>query len=200
PAIPEPVTPVPHMVPPTSVADGLLIHPGPYKEEFSKTTGSLSLNYDISQTLMVYASWAQGFKSGGFNQRYNGATDDHLPTSFDSEEAETIELGLKSDLTDNLRVNAALFTTDYDNMQLTYRAGIVPLLFNAGKSSISGAELEITYATDNDLIIEGSLAYLDDKIDEVANIDFFIDGSPATATLGPDDDLPFTPDMQASLS
>ncbi|MGQ9427355.1 TonB-dependent receptor [Gilvimarinus sp. F26214L] len=201
PVVPQPVTPLPTLgTPPDSVADGLLIHPGPYEEDFSKTTGSLSLNFDLSETAMVYLSWSQGFKSGGFNQRYNGATDDNLPTSFDSEEADSIEVGFKSDLTDNLRLNGALFTTDYENMQLTYRAGIVPLLFNAGESSISGAELELTYIAPNELIVEGSLGYLDDEIKEIATIDFSIDGSPASATLGPDNDLPFTPDLQASLS
>lgn len=201
PPITQPVTPIPDIgTPPTSVAGGLLIEPGPHEEKFDKTTGSLSLQYQITNTSMVYASWSQGFKSGGFNQRYNAATDDNMPTSFDSEEAETFELGFKSDLTENLRLNAAIFSSKYENMQLTYRAGIVPLLFNAGESTIAGAELEVTFATFNDLIIEGSLGYLDVKIDEVATIDFSIGDAQATATLGPDDHLPFTPELQASLS
>lgn len=201
PPVQVPVTPIPDLgTPPSSVADGLNIEPGPYTQSFSKTTGSLSLRYSVSDSTMVYGSWSEGFKSGGFNQRYNAATDDFLPTAFKSEEAETFEIGFKTDLNAYFRVNAAVFTTDYDNMQLTYRAGIVPLLFNAGKSSISGAELEFTYASDTNLIIEGSLGYLKDSIDSIALIDFSIGGDQATATLGPSDDLPFTPEYQASLS
>lgn len=198
---PLPVDPLPILTGiPTDVGGGLFIVPGPHENSFSKTTGSLSLQYDVSDTTMMYGSISQGFKSGGFNQRYNVATDNNLPTPFDSEEATSLEFGVKSDISDNLRLNAALFTTDYKNMQLTYRVGIVPLLFNAGKSSISGAELEMTYATDHDLIIEGGLGYLNDKIDEVAVIDFTVNGAPANATLGPDNDLPFTPELQASFS
>jgi iron complex outermembrane receptor protein len=65
------------------------------------------------------------------------------------------------------RLNGAVFSTDYEDLQLIYRLGIVPLLFNAGKASIDGAELELTYASEK-LIVEGSIGYLDDSIDEVA--------------------------------
>ena len=87
---------------------------------------------------MTYVSWSEGFKSGGFNQRYNAAPPGNAPISFDAETAESFEFGLKLNPTDTLRVNAAVFTTDYDDIQMTYRLGVVPLLFNAGVASIDG--------------------------------------------------------------
>jgi iron complex outermembrane receptor protein len=86
-------------------------------------------------------------------------------------------------------LNGALFSTDYDDMQLIYRLGIVPLLFNAGKASIDGAELELTYVPGN-VIVEAGVGYLDDSIDEVATV------PGTTATVGPSNTLPFTPDLQ----
>ncbi|WP_317930539.1 TonB-dependent receptor [Halioxenophilus sp. WMMB6] len=166
---------------------------GPHKQNFDATTFSLSTQYRFNENLMTYLSWSEGFKSGGFNQRYNAPPPGGDPVGFDSEEATTYELGIKADVGDNLRVNAALFKTDYENMQLTYRVGIVPILFNAGESSISGAEVEFTYAPGEALIIEGSLGYLDDEIDSVSEI------PGAEATLGPESDLPFTPEISASL-
>ncbi len=141
---------------------------------------------------MTYLSWSQGFKSGGFNQRYNLAPPGNLPVAFEEETAETFELGVKSELGDNLRLNAAIFSTDYDNMQLTYRLGIVPLLFNAGKSSIEGAELELTYAPGR-LLVEASAGYLHNEFDEIA----VVPGT--TQTVGPNNTLPFAPEWQANL-
>lgn len=194
---PLPVSPIPTTVktePGSSAPGGLNIDPRPFKEDFTSTTGSLSLKYRFNSRWMGYASWAEGFKSGGFNQRYNAVpANGPVPLAFASEEAVTIEMGFKADITDTFRLNVAIFDTDYDNMQLTYRVGIVPLLFNAGKSSISGAELEFTYVPVSEFILDGSLGYMQNKIHEVASI------PGATATLGPDNELPFTPEVQASL-
>jgi len=168
---------------------------GPHKESFDAMTYSLSGQLQFTDTLMAYLSWSEGFKSGGFNQRYNDT-----PTinggnviPFDSERATTTELGFKADLTDSFRLNGAIFDTKYENMQLTYRNNIVPLLFNAGESSIFGAELEFTYAPSAELIVEGSLGYLDDKIESISAI------PGVSATLAPDNSLPFTPEITASL-
>ena len=47
------------------------------------------------RAVMTYLSWSEGFKSGGFNQRYNAAPPGNAPISFDPETAESFELGLK---------------------------------------------------------------------------------------------------------
>jgi iron complex outermembrane receptor protein len=145
---------------------------------------------------MTYLSWSQGFKSGGFNQRFNSVTPDYLPLSFDEETAETFELGIKTEFGGVLRLNAAVFHTDYDDMQLIYRVGVVPILFNAGKASIKGGEVEFTYAP-GALILEGSLGYLDDSFDSITPI--VVPGSPVTATVTPNNSLPFTPEWQGNL-
>ena len=72
----------------------------------------------------------------------------NAPISFEPETAETFELGFKLDPTDSLRVNIAAFTTDYDDIQMTYRLGVVPLLFNAGVATIDGGELELELRAD----------------------------------------------------
>jgi len=183
-------SPTPDPLP--STAPPLNVLPDPFENSFNATTGSATVQYRWNDSFMTYASWSQGFKSGGFNQRFNAPPPGFIPIPFDEEEAETYELGFKSDFGGVFRLNGALFTTDYDNMQLIYRLGIVPLLFNAGKSSIDGAELEFAYAP-GDLILEGSVGYLDDKIEEIA----VVPGT--TATVGPNNTLPFTPEWQGNL-
>src|SRR5690606_36157285 len=106
---------------PFTPGPGLNIIPRPFENKYESTTGSASIQYRWNESVMTYLSWSQGFKSGGFNQRYNQAPTGNLPVAFDEETAETIELGIKTEIGANLRLNAAVFSTDYDDMQLTYR-------------------------------------------------------------------------------
>lgn len=171
---------------------GLNILLQPFENKYDSTTGSASVQYNFTDAFMTYASWSQGFKSGGFNQRYNNAPPGNVPVSFDEENAETYELGFKSEFGGSFRLNGAIFRTSYDEMQLTYRLGIVPLLFNAGKSKIEGAELEFTFAP-GAALIEGSVGYLDNEFEEIAVV-------PGTSqTVGPNNRLPFTPELQANI-
>ena len=105
---------------------------------------------------MTYLSWSEGFKSGGFNQRYNAAPPGNAPISFGDETAESFELGLKLDPSDTLRINLAVFSTDYDDIQMTYRLGVVPLLFNAGVATIDGGEIELEYLPTEDFRLDMS--------------------------------------------
>lgn len=172
---------------PMTIADGLFILPDKFTNKFEAVTGTISAQYRWSDQLMTYASWSQGFKSGGFNERYNAPTPGNLPIQFDEEKADTYELGFKADPTGTLRLNGALFRTTYDDIQQIYRLGIVNLLFNGGKARIQGAELEFAFVPTEDLIIEGGGSYLDDQIKSVTPI------PGTTATITPDNALPFTP-------
>ncbi len=171
---------------------GLNILLQPFENKYDSGTGSASVQYDFTDSFMSYVSWSQGFKSGGFNQRYNNAPPGNVPVSFDDETAETYEIGFKSEFGGSVRLNGAIFRTNYDNMQLTYRLGIVPLLFNAGKSRIEGGELEFTFAPGS-LLIEGSVGYNDNEFIEIAQV-------PGTSqTVGPGNRLPFTPEWQGHI-
>jgi iron complex outermembrane receptor protein len=183
-------------IPAGQSSPGLHVRPDPFENEYSSTTGSASAQYRFNDVVMTYASWSQGFKSGGFNQRFNSVTPDYIPLSFAEENAATYEIGVKTEFGGVLRVNAAVFQTDYEDMQLIYRVGVVPVLFNAGKASIKGGEIEYTYAP-GALIIEGSLGYLDDSFDSVTPI--VVPGQTVTATVTPANSLPFTPEWQGNI-
>ncbi|HLF32512.1 MAG TPA: TonB-dependent receptor [Xanthomonadales bacterium] len=188
--------PDPNPLPTAAIPDGgpLFIYPDRFSETYDKVNYSASVRYSFNQGWMAYASYATSFKSGGFNQRYNAPPPGFVPVSFDEETVASIEVGFKADVTDTLRVNTALFWSDYDDIQTIYRQGVVPLLFNAGKASINGVELEFWYEPIDRFILEGGFSYLDDKIKEITQI-------PGTVTgVGPDNTLPYTPDWQWNLA
>jgi iron complex outermembrane receptor protein len=169
-----------------------------FEREFTSTTKSASLQYRFNEHVMTYLSWSEGFKSGGFNQRYNAAPPGNAPISFGAETAESWELGVKLDPLDSLRINIAAFSTNYDDIQMTYRLGVVPLLFNAGEASIDGGEIELQFVPTDDFMLDASLGYLDAGFDSITPPPPFGPVTPtATATLT--SKLPFAPEWQGHL-
>jgi iron complex outermembrane recepter protein len=165
-----------------------------YEKTFAKTTVSANVAYRWSAGVMTYLSYSQGFKGGGWNSHFNRAIQPTDPHLFKEETAESYELGFKLDLlADTLRLNGAVFTTDYENMQFTYRIGVAPFLFNTGKASIDGAELELTWIPTDALLVEGGVGYLDGRIDQV---DVLVNAVTGVST---NNQLPFTPGWQANL-
>jgi iron complex outermembrane recepter protein len=128
---------------------------------FTNTSPRASLDYKLLQDLMVYVSYSEGFKSGGFNLRYVSPRPAVLP--FDPEKVRTYETGIKTELLNRrLRANLAAFTTNYDDIQLTVFEHLgAPVTLNAGDARIRGGELELVAAPVTGLELAYSLGYLD---------------------------------------
>lgn len=154
----------------TRIASGETTH-----LNYSDTSVRVGLEYQLADDLMVYTSYAEAFKAGGMTTRLSVPTPNNEAPTFEPEEATTIELGFKSQiLQDRIRINGALFKTDYTNMQVTVIRGISPFFENAGEAEIKGFELEaMGLATDN-LTISAGLGYLDasyTKLSEAVSFD-----------------------------
>ena len=87
----------------------------------------------------------------------------YAPT-FDPEEADTYEIGIKSDLLDgHLQLNATAFYTDYTNMQLTVVEDLQVLIKNAGESTVNGFEIETQSLFSDHLYLTANYGYLHTK-------------------------------------
>ena len=140
--------------------------PKGYKEKktFSAWQPKVSLAYQATDDLMIYGTYARGFRSGGFNA--SGAL---LAEIYDEEILDSFELGLKSTWLDNrLRVNAAIFHQDYDNVQVFEFDGsiFVQSLYNIPESRINGFEISADWAATDSLTLGAGLGLLDSKIKE----------------------------------
>ncbi|PQM27684.1 hypothetical protein CVO77_03695 [Sphingopyxis lindanitolerans] len=129
-------------------------------------TPRFALNWKASDDILLYASVARGYKSGGF-QGLSG-TAAGASTPYDPEFAWGYEIGAKTDWFDRkLRLNVAAFQTDYSDLQISQ---LVPLccvvVSNAAKARIRGAEVEFAVRPAQGLQIDGSYAYLDAKFTE----------------------------------
>lgn len=140
---------------------------GEVENDITETTPMVNLSYRWNDQIMTYVSYSEGFKSGGFNAR-NVKPGPNV-REFDPEFAETIEVGFKTDLFDGtLRLNGAIFTTDYTDLQFIIREDFSPITFNAGEATIDGFELEWTWVPTSQIHVVGGLGYIDGDYDELS--------------------------------
>jgi iron complex outermembrane receptor protein len=173
-----------------------------YNETFTSFTPSASFVVQWNDDAMTYFSYSEGFKGGGWNSHFNAvltAAQQDALQQFRQEEAETLEIGSKFDIGNTVRLNFAIFSSDYTNMQLTYRgpapAGVAPFITNAGETSIDGAEVELNWLASEDFRVDASVGYLDATIDSLTNIPLAV----LPPGLAEGNYLPYAPEWQVHL-
>jgi iron complex outermembrane recepter protein len=121
-----------------------------------------SMSYKFSDDIFGYVTYSEGFKAGGHSTRSTRPFLD-IP-EFRPESARSYEVGLKTDWFDRrLRLNGALFQTDYSDIQIIVREGFAPIVINGGKARIRGGELEWQIEPISLISINGGLGYNNNK-------------------------------------
>ena len=133
-----------------------------YSKSWSETTPQATLDWQVSDTLFLYATVAKGFKGGGFDD--TPANVAQATTPFDPEEATNYEIGFKTDLLDNrMRLNADVFYMDYKDLQVTQTnaACLCNITDNAASAEIKGVEAEFQFAATERLRLSLAGSYVD---------------------------------------
>ena len=139
----------------------------------SKFSPDVKLVWDVNDDVMLYGSWAQGFKSGSFDFRANNRNfypDMATSFEFEDEEATNFEFGGKFSIGGAAEINATLFFTDYDDLQISIFDGVLGFnVGNAATAEITGFELDGRIAASDYLTISGGFAYLDFEFTDFRN-------------------------------
>jgi iron complex outermembrane recepter protein len=141
--------------------------PGTVSNEWTDYSPKLGLDYRLTDDLMMYASIAKGFQSGGFNGRVYAP---RSPESFDPQELWSYQTGMKSEWLDKrLRVNADIYLYDYENYQgLSFIPGTQNLVVNNIASvEMYGAELDVLARVTPAFELSASAGYLHQKITKI---------------------------------
>ena len=128
----------------------------------------VNVQFDATDDLMLYASYARGTKAGGFDIRSNS-----LPTSttvakpgafeFQDESADNFEAGLKYKGRD-VAFNLSIYRTKYKDLQVNIFDGTLNFnVRNAAAARTQGIEADFRAALAEGLTISGAIAYLDFK-------------------------------------
>ncbi|MCA8889629.1 MAG: TonB-dependent receptor [Parvularculaceae bacterium] len=97
----------------------------------------ISLEYQVTPQALLYATFAKGYKSGGFDMG-------GLTPAYEPEKLTDYEAGVKADWFDGrLRTNLAGFLYDYKDIQVSIIRSTIIFIENAATSKAYGAEAEI---------------------------------------------------------
>ena len=135
-------------------------------------TPKFGLDYQLTPSLLTYASYAEGYKSGGYDNRSANLVIAHTP--FAPETVDTYEVGVKSEwLHHRLRANLAAFYNKYTDLQQTIYLSAVPgaptELTNAGRAHTDGVELETKLIPIDGLTWTNNAGYLNTEFDKFLN-------------------------------
>ena len=142
---------------------GAGILPREFDDNFSDSEFiyTAKLDYDLTDDLLVYGSFAHGYKAGGFNLDPTAAAGGADPR-FNSEEVDTFELGFKSTLADGrVRFNVTGFWSTYDNFQVLEFTGTRFQTFNVDDVSSKGFETELNASLSDSFDLNAGLTYAD---------------------------------------
>jgi iron complex outermembrane receptor protein len=136
-----------------------------FEDDWSEPTGKLGFTYDFSDETMIFGSWSQGFKSGGFFGRQ--ATFDGFDPTYDPEYVENWELGMKSTWMDGRMIfNPTIFFNDYEDKQediliFNSTSDVATVIRNVGELELWGVELEWQFQVTEAWSVRANYGYLD---------------------------------------
>ena len=145
---------------------------------FKNTSPKISLDYQVTDDIMIYGLASRGFKSGGYNIRAQATAVPRSAEPFDDEQVDSLEVGTKMSLFDQrLFLNLSAFHNKYKDMQLSVFTaydsngdGTDDAFFgdftNAGQGTVNGLEVEYQWLPTKHWAITGNLAWLDAEFDE----------------------------------
>jgi outer membrane receptor protein involved in Fe transport len=139
----------------------------------SGVTPRFTLSYEPSQAATIYASYSQGFRTGGVNapvtddicspaeRRAAGIPD--VPPPYASDRTDNFELGAKTSLWGGrVRINGAAYAIDWKDYQQAFQtacginnATTISFTVNAGRVRSRGGELELSVSPVHGLDLNG---------------------------------------------
>ena len=157
----------------------------PQAETFKQLQPKLSLSWQPSDNVNVYANWGIGFKSGGFNNQgskaiidgsfNNGITpgtidaDVSITDRYRKEKSSAFEAGIKGKMLDGaITFDLAGYYTEIDDMQFfeffVGSFGLLRVVSNIDKVEVKGAELNLTAEVTDGWKLFGAFNVTDSEI------------------------------------
>ena len=124
---------------------------------FHSVTPRFGVEYKVNRDVLLYATYARGFKSGGYSLNA-------FVPALNPEKLTDYEGGIKAEwLGGKLRTNLAAFYYDYTNLQVQQITNGAAFPINAGSATLKGFEAELMARPMPHLELSGNFSYLDSK-------------------------------------
>jgi iron complex outermembrane recepter protein len=164
--------------------------------EDDNISGRLILSYHLTDDTLLYASYSQGYKSGGFDGSTIFSAPEALP--FQSENVDAYEVGAKLlEAGSPFNVTIAGFHYSFDDLQansVRQTAGVATAVrTNVAKATSWGGEIEAVVIPVPNARIGLGVAYLNTSVDD------FVSSDPAEVARRNGNDLPDSPELAFNL-
>ena len=145
--------------------------------EEEDTIVRLSLNYNLSDDVMVYGIYSEGYRpatqnrnAGQLAANQSGVYEGYVvPAVAVTDTLENIEFGMKGEFLDRtLRLNASFYMTEITDLQVSRfdPSNVAFLVFmeNVGDAESKGIDVDFQWAAGSNLFISGAASFLDTEI------------------------------------
>jgi iron complex outermembrane receptor protein len=137
-------------------------------DQWQEVLPRFAADYRPTDNAMLYASASRGYKPGGFAFP---VIDPTMNKYLNPEYIWNYETGVKTEWLDKkLRINAALFFSQYKDMQVYAVVNGVGQQSNAAKATVKGIELESQARPVKGLTLNASISYLKAVYDEFISV------------------------------
>jgi outer membrane receptor protein involved in Fe transport len=156
-----------------------------------------NLTWHVTPDIMVYYTFSQGFRPGGFNQNGNaphaftsaaaGTVAQYLiPSSYQSDKLTNNEIGWKTEFFDHrLQWNGAVYRENWDNVQVAFfDPGVVGNIFfndNGQNFLVKGVETSLVGRVTSELTLQGAASWNQSR---QTNSPILLNNNPASPDFG----------------
>ncbi len=162
----------------------------------SGTKSRANITWHITPDVMVYATWSQGFRPGGFNRQGtlsatkidgpDGLPQFAIPNEYHSDDLTNKEIGWKTEWFDHrFQWNGAIYQENWNNVQIGFfdpgETGNLAFGTNGQDFRIRGVETSIVARLFQGLTLQGASSW---NSSEQTNSPALIDTNPASVNFG----------------
>lgn len=144
-----------------------LVPPVHLSKQFSKLTWRLSIDQQLDNNVLAYASYNRGFKSGS----YNITTVSPTQAALRPEVIDAYEVGIKSELFDRkLRLNVSAFYYNVKDLQVAFSSSFgISSVQNAAAARMYGLDFDLLASPVRNLQLRAGLNLLNSKYKSYSN-------------------------------
>src|SRR5580698_9226316 len=165
----------------------------PNSAKYSGFRSRADLSWKIEDDVLVYYTWSQGYRPGGFNRGLsghlplNGIDQFIVPATYSPDTLINNEVGFKTlSFAHRLEINGAIYEEQWKNAQVNFfdpqsGLGNIIILTNGPNYQVRGAELQIVAKVADGLTVQGATSYNESK---QTNSPYLINNNPASPNFG----------------
>ncbi|QIB65778.1 TonB-dependent receptor [Kineobactrum salinum] len=137
---------------------------------FDSLQPKVSLAYSLNPDSLVYATYSEGFRSGGFN-----APSPLFPLVYDAESTENVEIGMKTSFMDGSFIfNVAGFYTRDENQPLQRLVVATQGITTIEETEFKGLDVDATVHVGEGLVLTGGIGWIDSEIKDYDGSDTYV--------------------------